>query len=328
MRKLREYIFFVLNKDRDDKQMENKICVLNKEKDDKQREKIMDLLLCCRKVYSIFMLVVIIISIAPLTVKHPEKYVMLSIAEYVCAAIFIVEYFLRWITVGCTKDKDIKTVIYYAKRLIQDILTGKKEGEATNGQNQTNDTNQTNQGADKGSWKMYVKYPFSVMAIIDLLSIIPAFTAINKAAILGRWVRFLKLVRILKLFRYPELEAFVDVLKAERNMLYAVFNLIVFYILFIALLIFNVEQDNFRNFYEALYWATGTFTSGFGALHSEAGIPAKFVAMISSLIGIVLLAIPKGTIISTYLKKIKQDTKKDKNCDNCKDYEKCWKENR
>ena len=46
----------------------------------------------------------------------------------------------------------------------------------------------------------FLTYPFSFMAIIDLLSILPAITLLNPAFKLFRFVRLLRLTRVLKVF--------------------------------------------------------------------------------------------------------------------------------
>lgn len=45
----------------------------------------------------------------------------------------------------------------------------------------------------------FLTYPFSVMAIIDLLSILPAVALLNPALELFRFVRLLRLMRVLKI---------------------------------------------------------------------------------------------------------------------------------
>ena len=46
----------------------------------------------------------------------------------------------------------------------------------------------------------FLTYPFSFMAIIDLLSILPAVTLLNPVFKLFRFIRLLRLTRILKMF--------------------------------------------------------------------------------------------------------------------------------
>ena len=46
----------------------------------------------------------------------------------------------------------------------------------------------------------FLTYPFSFLAIIDLLSILPAVTLLNPAFKLFRFIRLLRLTRILKMF--------------------------------------------------------------------------------------------------------------------------------
>ncbi len=54
----------------------------------------------------------------------------------------------------------------------------------------------------KKGWLSYVIYPFTPMAIIDLLSILPGFYLLKPEFKLFRLTRLLKIIRLLKLFRY------------------------------------------------------------------------------------------------------------------------------
>ena len=58
-------------------------------------------------------------------------------------------------------------------------------------------------GLGKG-WLSFLIYPFTPMAIIDLLSILPGFNLVTQEFKLFRLTRSLKIVRLLKLFRYSD----------------------------------------------------------------------------------------------------------------------------
>ena len=53
-------------------------------------------------------------------------------------------------------------------------------------------------------WRAYVVYPFTPMAIIDLLSILPVFNMVSPTFKVVRVSRLLKLLRIFKVVRYFE----------------------------------------------------------------------------------------------------------------------------
>ena len=86
----------------------------------------------------------------------------------------------------------------------------------------------------------FLTYPFSVMAIIDLLSILPAITLLNPAFKLFRFVRLLRLTRVLKIFGISsKMRLFLSILYKERQMLSSVLVLALIYIFVTALILFK-----------------------------------------------------------------------------------------
>ena len=76
------------------------------------------------------------------------------------------------------------------------------------------------------------------------------------------------------------------------------------YILISALVIFNVEPDSFESFFDAIYWATISLTTvGYGDIYpvTNAG---RIITMISSILGIAIVALPAGIITAGYLNEI------------------------
>lgn len=176
----------------------------------------------------------------------------------------------------------------------------------------------------KKGWHSFLIYPFTPMAIIDLLSILPGLNLINPSFKLLRLTRLLKIVRLLKLTRYSsKILIFINVLKKERQVLFAVMLLALFYIFITALIMFNAEphidpvsgKETFHSFFDALYWATVTLTTvGYGDLCPVTDI-GRAVSMLSSLFGVAIIALPSGVITASYLEELRE--RKAKN-----DYEK------
>lgn len=166
----------------------------------------------------------------------------------------------------------------------------------------------------KGS-ASFLLYPFSIMAIIDLLSILPAVSLINPAFKLFRFTRLLRLTRVLKMFSISsKLRLFLSILYKERQVLSSVFVLALLYIFVTALVLFNVEphvnpytgQPTFRSFFDALYWATVTLTTvGYGDMCPVTDV-GRFVSMLSSLFGVAVIALPSGVITARYLDELKK----------------------
>lgn len=79
------------------------------------------------------------------------------------------------------------------------------------------------------------------------------------------------------------------------------------YIFLTSLILFNVEPDTFDSFFDAIYWACVSLTTvGYGDLYpvSAAG---RVIAMISSLVGIAIIALPAGIITGGYIDVMREE---------------------
>lgn len=166
---------------------------------------------------------------------------------------------------------------------------------------------------NKKSVSSFLRYPFSPMAIIDLLSILPSISFINNGFKVFRVLRMIKAFRVFKFFRYSRsVELIANVLKRSKESLITVGTLAVGYILVSALIIFNVEPESFSTFFEAVYWATVSLTTvGYGDISPVTEI-GRAVAMVSSLFGIAIVALPAGIITAGYMNELKSEHKEGK----------------
>lgn len=215
--------------------------------------------------YDIAMLCAIIISIIPLAFK--ETNTIFVLIDRVTVILFIIDYFLRWITA------DLKL---------------------------------------KRGGLSFIVYPFSFLAIIDLLSILPGISAMNDGFRLLRVVRLIRMFRIFrvfKAFRYSKnVEIIVRVFRRQADSLIAMCWIAVAYVLISALLIFNVEPDSFSDFFDAIYWAAVSLTTvGYGDIYPVTAI-GRAVAMISSFFGIAVVAMPAGIITAGLMDELKGGT--------------------
>ncbi len=79
------------------------------------------------------------------------------------------------------------------------------------------------------------------------------------------------------------------------------------HVLISALVIYNVEPDSFKTFFDAIYWATISLTTvGYGDLYPVTTI-GRIVTMISSVFGIAIIALPSGVITAGYLSEISKE---------------------
>lgn len=153
----------------------------------------------------------------------------------------------------------------------------------------------------------FIKYPFSFMAIIDLLSILPSLTSLHPGFKILRILMMLRIAGVFKAIRYSKSLAIISaVFRKSRDSLIAVCMLVVVYIFVCALLIFSTEPDSFDNFFEALYWAVISLTTvGYGDIYpvSTAG---RVIAMISAVVGIAVIALPSGILTAGYIRVIEE----------------------
>ena len=78
------------------------------------------------------------------------------------------------------------------------------------------------------------------------------------------------------------------------------------YVLFSALIIFNVEPESFGNFFDAIYWATVSLTTvGYGDIYPTSNI-GRIVTMISSILGIAIVALPSGIITAGFMEELQK----------------------
>ena len=213
-------------------------------------------------IYDWMMIIVIIISLLPLAFKQETFFFLL--VDKVTVSVFIVDYFLRWMTA--------------------DYKFGKRNAIS------------------------FIRYPFSTMAIIDLISILPSLTIVNKGfKVLRvlRMIRAMRVVRVFKAVRYSKsFEIIGNVLRRSKESLIAVGMLASGYILISALIIFNVEPDSFITFFDAIYWATVSLTTvGYGDIYPISTM-GRIITMISSIFGIAIVALPAGIITAGYMEEL------------------------
>ena len=216
------------------------------------------------RVYDWLMLVAIVIGILPLMFREQLK--IFWYFDLISGLCFLIDYLLRWITADLSSKRS---------RVMA-----------------------------------FVAYPFTPMAIIDLLSILPTFNLLSPTFKVVRVSRLLKILRVIKVVRYYEpLEIILAVIRRQSKILWTVFSLAVFYIFITALIMFNAEEDInpdtgrylFETFFDAFYWAACTLTTvGYGDLYPISDV-GRVISIISSMVGIAIIALPSGIITAGYL---------------------------
>lgn len=158
----------------------------------------------------------------------------------------------------------------------------------------------------KRGWPSFVIYPFTPMALIDLLCILPSLTAVSNAFRVLKVLRLLRTLRVFRLFKAVRYSKSISMIKEvfilERKPLITVGVLAFGYVLASALVIFNVEPDIFDTFLDAVYWATVSLTTmGYGDITPVTAV-GRIVTMVSSMFGIAIIALPSGIITAGFMR--------------------------
>lgn len=159
-------------------------------------------------------------------------------------------------------------------------------------------------------------YPFTPMAIIDLLSILPSITILNngfKLLKIFRLMRTFRIFRIFKAVRYSKnILLIIKVLKRQKDSLLVVLGLALGYVMVSALIIFNVEPQTFDTFFDAIYWATVSLTTmGYGDIY-PVSMAGQVIRMLSAILGIAIVALPASIITTGYMEEINEQKKENK----------------
>ena len=162
-----------------------------------------------------------------------------------------------------------------------------------------------------------MRYPLTPLALIDLISILPSFLEISAVFKVLRFFRLLNVIRTIRIFRVLKIARYSSsvgivrqVIRRSRAPLLSVTTFAVGYIFVCAVIIFNVEPQTFHTFFDAIYWATVSFTTvGYGDLYPVTMI-GRTIAMISSFFGIAIVALPAGIITAGYMSILTEEKEK------------------
>jgi voltage-gated potassium channel len=112
----------------------------------------------------------------------------------------------------------------------------------------------------------------------------------------------MRVFRIFRTVRYSgSMELLVVVMKESKKALLEVASLAFGYVFVSALVVFCVEPESFKTFFDAIYWATVSLTTvGYGDIYPVTTV-GRTVAMFSSVFGIAIVALPSGIVTAGYL---------------------------
>lgn len=161
-----------------------------------------------------------------------------------------------------------------------------------------------------------IKYAFSLMALIDLLAILPAFLPFIFPTDLRilRFLRTFRPFRLLKMSRYVEsLNTLDNVIRAKKEELTVIAAMVLMLLLFSSSLIYLVENeaqpDKFPSIPAAMWWGVATLTTvGYGDIFPVTPLGKIFSGFIAFL-GIGMFALPTGILASGFAEEISKNKK-------------------
>jgi voltage-gated potassium channel len=168
-----------------------------------------------------------------------------------------------------------------------------------------------------------LRYMTSLIAIVDLLSILPFYLAFIS------WdLRFLRIFRLMSLFRMFKaarylyaLNIFRRVLKERKHQLVLSFIFVLFILVVISFIMFYVENEaqpeKFSSIPATMWWGISTLTTvGYGDM-----VPittwGKFLGGLFALLGVGLLALPAGILSSGFFEALHQKNEAPKGIRKC-----------
>ena len=161
---------------------------------------------------------------------------------------------------------------------------------------------------DEKESKAILKYMFSFMGIVDLLSFLPYclpvfFPAGNIA------FRMIRIIRIFRLFRinayHDSLSVITSVIVERGQQLVASVFIIVVLMLASSLCMYSLEHEAqpevFSNAFSGIWWATSTLlTVGYGDIYPITTL-GKLFGILISFLGVGMVAIPTGIISAGFV---------------------------
>ena len=174
------------------------------------------------------------------------------------------------------------------------------------------------------SIKKPIRYVFSLLGIIDLISLLPSYLSIifigAQSLLAFRALRLLRVFRIFKLGEFlSEINFLTQALKNSFRKI-SIFLLTVLTItVILGSIMYLVEQreNGFSNIPESIYWAIVTITTvGYGDI-SPITPMGKFVASVVMLIGYAIIAVPTGIITHDIAVAAKAKKEMPESCPSC-----------
>jgi voltage-gated potassium channel len=148
-----------------------------------------------------------------------------------------------------------------------------------------------------------LSFVFSFYGFIDLLAIVPFFFGKDL-----KFLRIVRLARVLKLFRYSDaMNRYVVAIKSIKNELIVFGTLIVIMLYIASAGIYHFENEAqpevFKSIFHSMWWAVATLTTvGYGDIYPVT-MGGKVFTFFILMLGLGVVAIPPALMASALMKK-------------------------
>ena len=153
-----------------------------------------------------------------------------------------------------------------------------------------------------------LRYILSPNGLVDLIAILPNLLEYAGFGLDLRWVRILRLLRLLKISQYtPAFTTLFDVLREERYPLSATLYLLLVAMFFSSASLYLLEgelQEGFRSIPDAMWWSIITLTTvGYGDVSPISAL-GKVVGALTAIMGVMTVAMMTGIVASSFANKM------------------------
>ena len=154
-------------------------------------------------------------------------------------------------------------------------------------------------------------YIFSFTGLVDLVAILPSLLSIFIGSVDLRWLRVLRMVRLLKISHYSSaLEDLVSAIRHERASFTAAIYLLVLALFFSSSALYIVESDvqpdDFGSIPETMWWSIITLTTvGYGDASPVTAL-GKVIAAMTALMGVMTVALLTGIVANAFANQVQR----------------------
>ncbi|WP_438996229.1 ion transporter [Candidatus Puniceispirillum sp.] len=152
-------------------------------------------------------------------------------------------------------------------------------------------------------------YIFSFTGLIDLIAILPSILPLFLGQIDLRWLRVLRLVRLLKISHYSTaLEDLISAIREERNAFGAALYLFCIALFISSALMYVVEHEvqpeDFSSIPTTMWWSMITLTTvGYGDVSPMTSL-GKLVGAATAIMGICVVALLTGIVATAFANQV------------------------